>query len=92
MVLFLVGCAGAETTRPGDDSQYAEQATARAHIDAQKAIDAPAGSMARENAILEIHARAHRLELTGDSATARVYLRVATDMLDSANIFSYQSR
>ncbi len=44
--------------------------------------------MARENAILAIHARKHRLDLTGDSATACLYLDTAISKLDSAGIFT----
>lgn len=84
----LASCSGAGTTRPDGDSPYRAEAIERGHADALKAIEAPKGSMAQENAILEIHARAHRLELTGDSAAARIYLEAATAALDSAGIFT----
>lgn len=88
LLTTLISCSSSGTTHPDDQSRYPEEATSRARIDAQKAIEAPDGSMARENAILAIHARAHRLEATGDSATARLYLSTAIANLDSAGVFA----
>jgi len=85
---ILASCTSSPTTRPDDTSGFASEAIARACRDAQKAISAPEGSMARENAILAIHARKHRLDQTGDSATARLYLETAIGILDSAEVFS----
>lgn len=83
-------CSGEASTSPCDNSPFASEATARAKADARRAIDAPAGSMQRESAILDIHARAHRIALTGDSATARVYLNAAIAELDSAGVFDFE--
>lgn len=85
---IAASCTTSPTTRPDDTSRFTAEAVARACRDAQKAIAAPEGSMARENAILAIHARKHRLDQTGDSATARLYLDTAISRLDSAGIFT----
>lgn len=86
-LVLLASCSSSTTTRPHETSRFAAEATERAHHDAHLAIDAPEGSMAREDAILAIHARKHRLDLTGDSATARLYLDTAIADLDSAGVF-----
>lgn len=87
LLLTSAGCADRTVTRPNDPSPYAREAIARARTDAQKAIMQSPGTMAQEKAILEIHARASRLQQSGDSATARLYLTTAITLLDSAAVF-----
>ncbi len=64
-----------------------EAAEARGREDARKAVEAPAASMQREHAVLEISSRRERLRATGDTAAASAYARAAEAVLDSAGVF-----
>lgn len=65
----------------GDFRTPVPTAIERGRADAQRALRAPAGSMERQKALLDIRAREYRLRRGGDSHVADDYLNAATDLL-----------
>lgn len=61
-------------------------AASHARQDAQRAIEAPEGSMAREGAILHIRATQEAILSAGDTAAAIVYTDTATALLRQAHL------
>lgn len=65
----------------GDFRTPVPSAIERGRADAQRALDAPAGSMERQEALLDIRAREYRLRRSGAPRAADDYLDAATDLL-----------
>ncbi len=65
----------------GDFRKPVPQAIERGRSDADKALAAPAGSMERQEAMLAIKAREHKLREAGYGHAADEYINAATDAL-----------
>lgn len=72
----------------GDFRRPVATAIERGRADAMKAIEAPAGSMERQKALLGIRALEHRLRQAGHGHAADDYLNAATDMLRTRGALS----
>ncbi len=72
----------------GDFRRPVEAAIVRGRADAMKAIEAPAGSMERQKALLGIRALEHRLRRAGHDHAADDYLNAATDLLRTRGALS----
>lgn len=71
----------------GSRSPYHDQVIAAAHRDADKVIQATAGSMERERAVLAIRVRQHALSANGHKSEAELYYNTAHHILvDSLHI------
>lgn len=85
-IAVAVSCAQQSPVEVSDPERAAAK---HGRIDADKAIEAQAGSKQRERALLQIRAREQKIKETGDSAAATAYIRAAEARLDSAGIISY---
>lgn len=82
MLLASTACSEAEHEPHPNDVLAAENA----RRDAKRVIDAPAGSMQRERAILHIHSTQEAILQTGDTAAAAVYGDTVRAVLRRASI------
>lgn len=81
---------GACSNHGGADAPHPNDILAADHAraDAQRAIDAPEGSMEREGAILHIRAIQEAILSAGDTAAAIVYIDTATAIMRQARILN----
>lgn len=83
-ISVLWSCAG--SAGGGHPSHNDTLAAQHAHADAMRAIQAPAGSMQREGAILHIRATEEAILQAGDTAAAAVYVDSAATLLRQAGL------
>lgn len=84
VILFSVDFGGAD----GGRDEHVTEAWEAGRRDAMKVLHTSAGSMDRDQALLNIHARASALRLNGYDAAADDYIEAATELLRQRNIIN----
>lgn len=82
LLIGSAACSKADQQPHPNDVMAADHA----RLDAKRAIDAPAGSMQRERAVLHIHATEEAILRASDTLAAATYVDTARALLRRANI------